>query len=59
MTEFWIAFFALNIGVIAGFFIAAAMGISKMGEIHEAYERKWIQREKEHMAEVEFLKRKP
>lgn len=40
MNTFWIAFFALNVGVVAGFFAAAAFGVVRINELHRHYAKK-------------------
>jgi hypothetical protein len=37
VNTFWIAFFALNVGIVAGFFAAAAFGVARINELHEKY----------------------
>jgi len=52
-----IAFFAMSIGVVGGFFVASLMAVAHINDLHVECERKKIVREKEHLAEVESLKR--
>lgn len=56
MNLFFIVFFSLTTGVVAGFFAASLFAVARMQELHEHYQRREIEQKKAHIAEVAFLK---